>query len=79
MIYYYFDYWIKQFIFIQAKLDFQQCQSSGYQTTIKIKINQKGGSDSEVLCCTKDGCNWNHTTTEKNLSFDEIIVSIQPV
>ena len=61
---------------LQAKLDYQQCQSTNYQTKIKIKISQKSGSGSEVLCCTKDGCNWNHTTTQSNLSFDEIMVRL---
>ena len=65
-------------VYFQAKLDENQCKSSGYQTTIKIKINQKSNTESEVLCCTKDGCNWNYTTTQNNLSFDEILVRVNP-
>ena len=30
-------------VYFQAKLDENQCKSSGYQTTIKIKINQSRG------------------------------------
>jgi hypothetical protein len=45
--------------------------------TIEIKIN-KYSSDGYggFSCCANNGCNWNYTTTSKNLSYDEIIVSV---
>ena len=54
----------------------QQCESANFKQSIKLGINGKspvGGSD--LICCAKDGCNWNDTTADKNMSYQDILAS----
>lgn len=60
----------------QAILSNSDCQDQAYLTRIKVKINQHSTTkNADIICCVKDGCNWNYTTAYNNMTFAEILAS----
>lgn len=48
------------------------CDGDQYQNKIAQRVAGINGQTAEVICCTKDGCNWNGTTARQDLSYSDI-------